>query len=231
MRTNYFLCIFSMALVLSTPNFAYALMPFHASYQFIYNEKNLGTAVRSLEKQPDHAWKYTFHVNAGALAAASESSSFILQNHQIQSISFSRTSRLLFQNNLLSITFMPDQKQIEATKAAEKNVFEWQPNALDELNAEIQVREDLQSSGLKNNYLIADAKGLDSRKFINAGSENITTPYGNFATIKVRLEHGDPNKNTIFWLAPKLDYAPVKVTHNDGSNSYGLLLTNYKASK
>lgn len=46
-------------------------------------------------------------------------------------------------------------------------------------------------------------------------------------TIKVVLQHSKPERNTVFWLAPKLDYLPVKVTHNDGKSSYGLLLTGY----
>jgi hypothetical protein len=44
----------------------------------------------------------------------------------------------------------------------------------------------------------------------------------------VAIKHDKPGRETIFWLAPKLDYLPVKVTHLDKKNSYGLLLTGYK---
>ncbi|HAD69341.1 MAG TPA: DUF3108 domain-containing protein, partial [Acinetobacter radioresistens] len=42
------------------------------------------------------------------------------------------------------------------------------------------------------------------------------------------MQHDKAERNTVFWLAPKLDYLPVKVTHQDGKTSYGLLLTGYK---
>ncbi|RSR40797.1 DUF3108 domain-containing protein, partial [Acinetobacter baumannii] len=59
------------------------------------------------------------------------------------------------------------------------------------------------------------------------GNEKIKTSYGTFDTVKVVLQHKKPERSTIFWLAPKLDYLPVKVSHIDGKTSYGLLLTSY----
>jgi hypothetical protein len=48
--------------------------------------------------------------------------------------------------------------------------------------------------------------------------------------IKVVMKHDKPGRETIFWLAPKLDYLPVKVSHVDKKTSYGLLLTGYKGA-
>ncbi len=65
---------------------------------------------------------------------------------------------------------------------------------MDELNAELQVREDLKGSGLKSSYLIADAKGLDARRFVKQGTESIKTPAGTYNTIKVVLTHDNGEK-------------------------------------
>nr|WP_324646675.1 DUF3108 domain-containing protein [Acinetobacter sp. MD2] len=208
---------------------SFALTPFQAAYQFSYNGKNLGTATRALQQTDASHWNYSFSAQAGIIASANENSQFSLSSGRVNSAQFNRNSKILVHNNRLSIQFTPSTKLIHAQEDDTVRTFAWETGALDELNAEIQAREDLQSTGLKNNYLIADAKGLDARKFIKVGTENINTPYGTFNTIKVRLDHGNSDKNTIFWLAPKLDYAPVKVMHNDGSNSYGLLITQYKA--
>ena len=112
----------------------------------------------------------------------------------------------------------------------EKRSFAWRADVLDELNAELQIREDLKNSGLKGNYYIADAKEVEGRKFIKQGSETVNTKYGSFNTIKVVMKHSKPGRETIFWLAPKLDYLPVKVSHVDKKTSYGLLLTDYKGA-
>lgn len=204
-----------------------AMSPFQASYQFAYNGKNLGSATRTLSKSGNN-WNYVFAAKAGGIASATETSNFSLNNNQINSINFSRSSKILVHNNTMSIKFNPSAKIINTSKDKENRSFAWKTGVLDELNAELQLREDLKFSGLKSNYWLADAKGIDNRKFVKQGTETVKTNYGTFDTVKVVMKHDKPGRDTIFWLAPKLDYLPVKVTHQDQKSSYGLLLTGYK---
>lgn len=208
---------------------SFAMSPFQASYQFNYNGKNMGSATRTL-KQSGNNWTYVFAAKAGAIASATETSRFSLNGTQINSNSFSRTSKILVHNNTMSINFNPNAKIINTKKDDKARSFAWKSGVLDELNAELQLREDLKTSGLKSSYPIADAKEVESRRFVKQGAEKVKTSYGTFDTIKVVMKHDKPNRDTIFWLAPKLDYAPVKVSHQDGNTSYGLLLTGYKGA-
>lgn len=217
----------SLVLLGGISSSSFALSPFNASYQFSYNGKNVGSATRQLA-QNGNTWTYSFTAKAAALASANETSRFSLNNGQIQSSSFSRTSKVLVHNNKLNITFSPSNKVINTQKDDKSRSFAWKAGVLDELNAELQVREDLKAGGLKNTYYIADAKSADARQFIKQGTESVTTPYGTYSTIKVLLKHDKASKSSIFWLAPQLDYLPVKMTHQDGKTSYSLLLTNYK---
>ena len=206
---------------------ALAMSPFQASYQFAYNGKNLGTATRTLS-QSGNNWTYVFAAKAAAIASASETSRFSFSNGQLNSNSFSRTSKILVHNDTMTINFNPSSKTINTKKGDKARSFAWKTGALDELNAELQVREDLKKGSLKSNYLIADAKGLDERQFVKKGNETIKTDYGTFNTIKVVLSHDNAEKSSTFWLAPQLDYLPVKMAHQDGKTSYSLLLTSYK---
>lgn len=206
---------------------ALAMSPFQASYQFGYNGKNMGTATRTLSKS-GNTWSYVFAAKAAAIASATETSRFTLNNGQISSSNFSRTSKILVHNDTMTINFNPNTKMINTKKKDKERSFAWKAGVLDELNAELQVREDLKSSGLKSSYLIADAKGIDTHQFVKQGTESVKTSYGTFDTIKVVMKHDNNDKNSTFWLAPKLDYLPVKMTHQDGNTSYSLLLTGYK---
>lgn len=216
-----------LALLCSVSSASFAMCPFNASYQFSYNGKNLGTATRSLTQNGNN-WTYTFAAKAGALASATETSRFSFVDNKINSNSFSRTSKVLVHNNSLNINFNPSSKIISSKKDDKSRSFPWKAGVLDELNAELQIREDLKAAGLKNYYYIADAKSVDTRQFVRQGTETVKTSYGTFDTIKVLLKHDKADKNSVFWLAPKLDYLPVKMSHQDGKTSYGLLLTNYK---
>lgn len=206
---------------------ALAMSPFQATYQFSYNGKNMGSATRTLS-QNGQQWNYVFAAKAAAIASATETSHFTFNNGQIQSNTFSRSSKILVHNDTMSIKFNPSTKMINTNKRDKARSFAWKNGALDELNAELQVREDLKGSGLKSSYLIADAKGLDTRHFVKQGNETVKTSYGTFNTIKVVLTHDNKTKQSVFWLAPKLDYLPVKMSHQDGKTSYNLTLTGYK---
>ncbi len=213
-------------LSVSLSSHALAMAPFQASYQFSYNNKNLGSATRTLSQQ-GNSWTYQFIAKAGGIASASETSYFSFAENKITSQKFSRSSKILIHNNTMSINFNPSSKVVNTKKDDTARSFAWQAGALDELNAELQIREDLKNNSLRTKYLIADAKALDERRFVKQGTETIKTNYGTFSTIKVVMQHDRPERNTVFWLAPKLDYLPVKMAHNDGKSSYGLLLTGY----
>ena len=205
----------------------FAMSPFQASYQFNYNGKNMGSATRTLSKSGNN-WSYVFVAKAGAIASATESSIFSFNGNAITSQSFKRSSKILVHNNTMSINFSPSSKTINTKKDDKARSFAWKSGVLDELNAELQLREDLKSNGLKSSYWIADAKEIEARKFVKQGTETVKTPYGTFDTVKVVMKHDKPGRETIFWLAPKLDYTPVKMSHLDGKTSYGLLLSGYK---
>lgn len=205
---------------------SFAMAPFQASYQFSYNNKNLGSATRTLSQQGNN-WTYQFSARAVGMASASETSQFSFVDNKINSQKFSRSSKILVHSNTMNINFNPASKVINTKKDDKSRSFAWQAGVLDELNAELQIREDLKKNGLKSKYLIADAKAVDERRFVRQGNESVKTNYGTFDTVKVVMQHDKPERNTVFWLAPKLDYLPVKVSHNDGKSSYGLLLTGY----
>lgn len=218
----------SGALILSAlASTSYALEPFTATYQFQHNGKTRGTATRVLTQQAGNQWSYVFTARAIGIASATESSQFKWDNGQIQSNKFNRTSKILAFSNKLDLQFSPNT--ISTNKDGEKRSFANQKDALDELNAELQIRQDIQQGKLKSVYLIADAKEVEKRKFVKQGNEKIKTEFGTFDTVKVVMKHDRPDRSTTFWLAPKLDYLPVKVSHQDKKGSYGILLTQYKA--
>lgn len=216
----------SSGVLVSVP--AFAITPFEATYQFSYNGKNISTATRSLSQQRDDTWLYTFSAKASFIASASESSQFNIKNGQVISNHFNRTTKYIGISDKLIIDFNRTNNMIYTQKNDTKRNFKLEFNSLDELNAEIQIREDILNKTLKTTYPITDAKGVDTRKFVPLGEETIKTPYGTLNTVKFKLEYNKPERNTMFWLAPQFDYLPVKVAHNDEGNSYGISLISYK---
>lgn len=208
---------------------AFALSPYTATYSFNLDNKAGGTAVRSLSKQGNQ-WVYDFNAKIPVIATASEKSVFSLNNNQVESKSYQRQYKILVHRQNTQLKFNQASKNIQVTRDQKNSQIPWQAGVLDDLNVEIQIREDLKHGGLKSSYYIADHKDVTARQFVNDGAVKISTPSGTYDTVKVRINHDKKNKSTVFWLAPSLDYLPVKVTHNDAGSIYTLNLTKYQAS-
>ncbi len=224
-----FIAIGALSLsALGLSSLSHALSPFEATYQFTYGNKKMGDATRKLSKVGDQ-WQYQFSSKIPVIGSAIETSKFGFQNGLITSGSYQRKTKILIHSDTVSMNFNPSQKNITTSRKDKNRTLAWKNGVLDDLNAELQVREDLKKGALKSSYWIADYKEVEARKFVKEGSEKIKAADGkSYDTVKVRLKHDRATKNTIFWLAPSLDYLPIKVTHQDDDQSYGLLLKTKK---
>jgi hypothetical protein len=69
-------------------------------------------------------------------------------------------------------------------------------------------------------FHIVDGKGLSHHKYQVLGRERLTTPAGEFDTVKVaRLSEGERQETAELWLAAELGYLPVRllVVQDDGT--------------
>lgn len=203
---------------------SHALSPFEATYQFSYGNKKMGDATRKLSKVGNQ-WQYQFSSKIPVIGSATETSKFGFHNGLITSNEYTRRTKILVHSDTVKMNFNPNQKNINTSRKDKNRTLTWKSGVLDDLNAELQVREDLKAGGLKSSYWIADYKEVEARQFVKEGTEKVKAADGKtYDTVKVRLKHSRATKNTIFWLAPSLDYLPIKVTHQDDDESYGLLL-------
>lgn len=223
-------CMLPLCLTLTISN-AYAFEPFQATYSFNIAGLLTGNATRTLTKQ-DNVWSYNFKASVASLANASEVSHFKITHSDsnstdLQTLDHAYTFNFLNKN--IDTGFKVDwaKQLVSAHNKNGDNNYPAQTGMLDMLNLELQVREDIKHNQLKPSYLLADDKGIKKISFVNEGEEKIQTDAGEFNTVKVRLVQDSDKRKTYFWLAPKLDYLPVRVHQDDGNLSYDLSLTNY----
>ena len=219
--------LLSTIFLLAITTNAFAISPYAATYSFNLDNKASGVATRVLSKQANN-WAYNFEAKIPVIATANEKSVFSINNNQVVSKSYQRQYKILVHRQTTNLQFNPTTKNIDIKKDQKTSQLPWQMGVLDDLNVEIQIREDLKNGGLKSSYLIADHKDITARQFVNEGLVKVSTPMGNYDAYKVRINYAKKNKSTVFWLAPSLDYLLVKMTHNDGSSVYTLNLTKYQ---
>lgn len=210
---------------------ANAFEPFQANYSFNIAGMLTGTATRTLSKQ-DNIWSYNFKASVTSFATAGEVSHFKLnhsENNLVDIQTLDHAYNFNFLNKSVDTDFKVDwpNKVVTAHNKNGDNSYPAQAGMLDMLDLELQVREDIKHKQLKPFYLLADDKGITKISFVNEGEEKVQTNAGEYDTVKVRLVQDNQNRKTYFWLAPKLDYLPVRVHQDDGSLSYDLNLNSY----
>jgi hypothetical protein len=231
-RKIAYTCALPLCAALTVAN-AYAFEPFQANYSFNIAGMLTGTATRTLTKV-DNIWSYNFKASVASLANASEVSHFKvkhLDNGSSDIQTLDHAYHFNFLTKQVENGFKVDwvNQVVSANNKNGDNTYPAQAGLLDMLDLELQVREDIKHKQLKPSYLLADDKGVKKISFVNEGEEKVQTDAGEYDTVKVRLVQDNEKRKTYFWLAPKLDYLPVRVHQDDGNLSYDLNLTSYHA--
>ncbi|WP_201533025.1 DUF3108 domain-containing protein [Psychrobacter ciconiae] len=195
---------------------AKVIAPTNADYSFTVEDKYKGTANRTLTKT-GNTWKYNVKARVAGVATAAQNSTFSLTGNTVTPVSASTTYKILGVGRTHNLKFNNAKKQVASSyKGKTVNLKVAQPT-FDDLSLEMQIRQDLINGKFTGNYYMAKHDKIEKTPFKKSGSTKITVPAGTFDTVRVDRVHDDNSRSTSFWLAPSLDYLPVKVVQvNDG---------------
>jgi len=206
------------ALSMTAPTLASAktVQPSSADYSFTVEEKYKGTATRILDKSGNN-WTYNMNARVAGVASASQSSAFTIKGNDVSPTKASTTYKLLGIGRTHKLDFNPSSKKVVSNYKGKKTTMDMAQQAFDDLSLEVQIRQDLLNGKFSGNYYMAKKNKIEKTPFKNSGNTKITVPAGTFDTVRVDRIHDDNSRSTSFWLAPSLDYLPVKVSQiNDG---------------
>ena len=214
------------ALSMTAPTLANAkaIQPSSANYSFTVEDKYKGTATRTLS-QSGNNWKYNVNARVAGVATASQSSIFALSGNNVTPSQASTTYKLFGVGRTHNLNYNSGKKQVASTYRGKTVNLNMAQQAFDDLSLEVQIRQDLLNGKFSGNYYMAKKDKIEKTPFKNAGSTKITVPAGTFDTVRVDRVHDDNSRSTSFWLAPSLDYLPVKVSQVNEGKKMDLELT------
>ncbi|WKE66905.1 DUF3108 domain-containing protein [Gallaecimonas kandeliae] len=225
MRLRNQLIPLALAALLALPVAASPLSSYDAIYKVLRKGKTLGMGSRSLEQDGD---TYVLK-NASDLRwliftdQRSEEASFKVQDGQVQSLrySYKRTGT------------GPDDSSSQTTDGhtvrsggAGINI---EGTFYDPLSYQQQLALDIAAGKQDVSYHIVQGLKEKDYHFKVAGEERIKTPYGELDTLRVERVRGkNSSRQTIFWLAPSLNYSLVRLWQaKDGVEQMELVLAEY----
>lgn len=203
-----------------------AIAPFSATYNFSIENKYNGSATRSLS-QNGNQYQYLVDANVAKLATAKQTTSFSVNNGIILPTTHSTQYKIFGAGRTTTLNFNHAKKQLVSKYKGKTQTIAMPNTAYDDLSLEIQIREDLKANKFRGNYLMADRNKVEAVSFTKSATTKITVPAGTFDVIRIDRVHDDKDRQTSFWLAPKLDYLPVKVVQTNDGKKLEMNLTKF----
>ncbi|WP_317200646.1 DUF3108 domain-containing protein [uncultured Psychrobacter sp.] len=206
------------AISMTAPTLANAksIQPSSANYSFTVEDKYKGVATRTLSKS-GNAWNYNVKARVAGVASAAQSSTFVINGNNVSPSKASTTYKLLGIGRTHNLSFDSAGKKVTSSYRGKTTTSNMAQQAFDDLSLEVQIRQDLLNGKFSGNYYMAKKDKVEKTPFKKSGNTKITVPAGTFDTVRVDRVHDDNDRSTSFWLAPSLDYLPVKVSQiNDG---------------
>lgn len=202
-----------------------AFLPnYTATYSTLW-KKGISLKVKgtqTLKKKSESLWEFTFAAK-NFFASLYESSSFQVIGGQIVPQKYEYKSSVFGKKKTALLTFNWDKSIVRNDIKNKPWNLSIQPNTLDKLSVQLQVRQDLKSQKDLLDYQIADGGRIKNWTFERQGIEKISTTIGDINTIKVmRTDNLHKGKQTLFWFAPKYDYLLVKLEHKEDKELYQL---------
>ncbi|MEJ6070789.1 DUF3108 domain-containing protein, partial [Psychrobacter sp. 16-Bac2893] len=162
-------------------------------------------------------WKYNVDARVAGIASAAQHSTFTINGNAVVPTQASTTYKLLGIGRTHKLDFNPRGKKVVSNYRGKSTTLNMAQQAFDDLSLEVQIRQDLLNGKFSGNYYMAKHDKIEKTPFKKSGNTKITVPAGTFDTVRVDRIHDDNSRSTSFWLAPSLDYLPVKVSQiNDG---------------
>ena len=206
----------ALSMTAPTLSNAKSVEPSSANYSFTIEDKYKGTATRTLNKS-GNTWKYNVDARVAGVATAAQNSTFTINGNNVIPTQASTTYKLLGVGRTHKLDFNPSTKKVVSNYKGKSTTLNMTQQAFDDLSLEVQIRQDLLNGKFSGNYYMAKKDKIEKTPFKKSGNTKITVPAGTFDTVRVDRVHDDNSRSTSFWLAPSLDYLPVKVSQiNDG---------------
>ena len=202
------------------------LKPFTAEYEA--SIKGLpfgGTGSRTLERSPDGTWTLSFSADT-TFVGLNETSQFVSKNNQLIASQYTYKRTGLGKKPTEHASFNWQKNQVNWQQGDRQWAVPLQPDALDKLSYQLQLRMDLATDNTPDlNYVIAGDDRVYKRLFTIEGEEVIQTGVGKLNTVRVKIQRKNKNRSTWIWFAKDYDYFLVKLLQEEKGTAYTIELT------
>lgn len=225
--------LFTLLLLAAVPAFAAPprLIPYTATYSVITHGIRAGESQFKLKPIGPNRWLFSSDSHTTGLVSLfrsdviSESSVFTVTDggafnareyHYSHTGDDEETQAILFdwKHDVAHSTYRGDKKDIAIPKGAS-----------DPFLAQLKLSRRVANGMKSGRFAVVNRNDLDVYDLRVTGTAGVSVPGGAFTAVRVERSAPHSSRTTVFWLAPKLNYVPVKVEQlKDGDSVFRLEL-------
>jgi hypothetical protein len=197
----------------SNPKF---LVPYRAKYALIKTGTTLAQATYTLAQTPK-GWEFRAHAKPTKMVALiidseiDEYSLLALDNGHVKPIQYEYTQKNDKDKNSQSLQVQYDWPSNIATvnNGSKSQQLAIGAGTHDPLSVQLALMQHIKKGCREARYTVIDKMELQKRRFECGGTESVSTALGKYEAVRVSYRHG--KRETITWLAPELNYIPVRI--------------------
>ncbi|MCL1130195.1 DUF3108 domain-containing protein [Shewanella sairae] len=210
-----------------------ALTPHTAEYQVNYGSIELGRARYILSAPDGNLFQYRFDSDVGLLLLSDQRhirSDFTLEaNNHLEPMRYSVERTGTGPSFREQAAFAKGQNVVHSRYKDERAKFPYDSELFDPLMVQLQFRLDMQADKNELHYTMVKEGEVDDYAFKIVGKERVNIESGSYQTVKFEVIRTSKKRQTFFWMAPKLGYLPIRLTHFEkGSKQLDIKLLNYQ---
>lgn len=196
-----------------------------ASYKASYNGLPIRT-VRSLSRSNG---RYLLSLNAkNFLGKISEEEFFtIAKGGRVTPEKYTYERSLIGNKRREQIIFDRNNGQVINHYKGEEYQFSLEPTHLGPISYQLQMRQDLAAGKETFSYPVIQRGRLKYYNYSREGEEILHTPLGDMATLVLKRDREESDRETYLWLAKELDYLPVKLLQKEDGEIHEMLIEAY----
>jgi hypothetical protein len=216
---------------------AVQLEPFEASFQVSRNGLILGTMDIRLTLDAEGAYSYSGHTRPGELLGllisdeVHEVSEGSYLNDRIRPQRYHYLQDNGERKKQTELQFDWPDGQVWTDSEGQRWAQTMDPNTHDKYSQQLALRLDLAKGAREVSYPVADGGKIKTYHYRVVGEAWIDLPYGRLKCLQVRRSKQDHPPDYVIWVAPSLNYLPVKIERKRSSGDYAIELMEFDRSK
>lgn len=209
--------VLTLLLLLPLQAMATDLPEFRAVYDFERGRVTIGETRIALERSQDDIWRYTSESEAVGFISVfvddviREESIFRFEDGEFWPVSYEYKQENSSKNRDESIAFDWTDLIAQVNYRGHESQPALQPGMLDRFLLQLAITAHSQDGALDRTYRVIDNGRVLDFQLKSVGTESVKTPAGTFETLRVERVDRNSDKKLRLWLAPDLDYLPVRI--------------------